>query len=64
MKKHKKATPLIFAESGPTEWTEDAKRQFDQGMRILARMIASDILKKRAAADKNGPDSPGDSKKL
>jgi len=29
-------------------WTAEAQRQFDAGLRILARMIAADIIKKRS----------------
>ena len=29
-------------------WTPEAQRQFDAGLRILARMIAADIIKKRS----------------
>ena len=29
-------------------WTQEAQRQFDAGLRILARMIAADIIKKRS----------------
>lgn len=53
MKNNKRDAPMVFTESGPTEWTTNAKRQFDEGMKILARMIAADIIKKRAATDKN-----------
>lgn len=31
-------------------WTPEAQRQFDTGLRILARMIAADIIKKRSQA--------------
>jgi len=31
-------------------WTPEAQRQFDAGLRILARMIAADIIKKRSQA--------------
>jgi len=31
-------------------WTPEAQRQFDAGLRILARMIAADIIKKRGQA--------------
>lgn len=36
-------------------WTPEAKRQFEAGLRILARMIAADIIKKRS--QKNVPES-------
>jgi len=36
-------------------WTPEAKRQFEAGVRILARMIAADIIKKRS--QKNVPES-------
>jgi hypothetical protein len=29
-------------------WTPEAIRQFEAGLRILARMIAADIIKKRS----------------
>ncbi len=31
-------------------WTPEAQQQFDAGLRILARMIAADIIKKRSQA--------------
>lgn len=49
---------MIFTESAPPEWTDESRKHFDQGMRQLARMIAADIIKKRAAKAKNGPDAP------
>ncbi|NLO91728.1 MAG: hypothetical protein GX410_07035 [Elusimicrobia bacterium] len=51
MNRRKKDKPMVFTESGPTEWTDEAIRAFNDGMRILARMIAADIIKKRAAAN-------------
>ena len=36
-------------------WTPEAIRQFKTGLRILARMIAADILKKRS--QQNVPES-------
>lgn len=38
-------------------WTEEEQQRFDQGLRMLARMIAADILKKRTAAYKNEQES-------
>ena len=53
MKKRKANAEIILQEENPEEgWTEEARCQFDQGLRMLARMIAADILKKRDAAYK------------
>ena len=35
-------------DSASEGWTPEAQRQFDAGLRILARMIAADIIKKRS----------------
>lgn len=61
MKKAKGKTEMTFEAVYPTEWTEEAQRQFDQGLKILARMIATDILKKRAAKASQMPEPHADS---
>jgi len=45
---------MTYLQSGSNDfpasegWTPEAQRQFDTGLRILARMIAADIIKKRS----------------